>query len=228
MVLPSIQLLKPEIVNAPLIYFYVSPPVSFFIVVQSLSHVWLCVTLWTKTCQVSLTFTISQSLLKFMSIESVILSNHLILCHSLLLSPSIFPSIREKDSFPKSRVFTSGGQSIEASASASVLPKNSQGWCPLGLTGLISLQSKGLSRVFSSNAIWNHQFFSVQPSLWSKSHIYTYHPKSYYLYLNVSRICPLCSITHWQHIHWSHHSLYHRILLWSPAHLPPSISSCSQ
>ena len=131
-----------------------------------------------------------------MSIESVILSNRLILWHSLLLSPSIFPSIGEKDSFPKSRVFTSGGQSIEASASASVLPKNTQGWCPLGLTGLISLQSKGLSRVFSSNAVWNNQFFRVQPSLWSKSHIHTYHPKSYYLYLNVSRICPLCYITH--------------------------------
>ena len=103
MVLPSIQLLKPEIVDSSLIYFCFSPPMSsFIVVVQSLSHVRLCVTLWTSMCQASLTFTISQGLLKFMSIESVILLNHRILCHSLLLLPSIFPSIREKDSFLKS------------------------------------------------------------------------------------------------------------------------------
>ena len=103
MVLPSIPLLKPEIVDSSLIYFYFSPPMSsFVVVVQSLSHVRLCVTLWTTMCQASLTFTISQGLLKFMSTESVILLNQLILCHSLLLLPSIFPSIREKDSFLKS------------------------------------------------------------------------------------------------------------------------------
>ena len=74
-------------------------------------------------------------------------------------------------SFPMSQLFTSGGQSIRASASASVLPMNIQGWFSLGLTGLISLQSKGLSRVFSSTTAQKHQFFSTQPSLWSSSHI---------------------------------------------------------
>ena len=73
--------------------------------------------------------------------------------------------------FPKSQLFTSGGQGIRASASASVLPMNIQGWFPLGLTSLISLLSKGLSGVFSSIIIWKHQFFSAQPSLWSNSHI---------------------------------------------------------
>ena len=73
-----------------------------------------------------------------------------------------------------SLLFTLSGQSIGASASASVLPKNIQGWFPLGLTGLISLQSKGLSRAFSSTTVGKHQFFSAQPSLWSNSHICTW------------------------------------------------------
>ena len=71
-------------------------------------------------------------------------------------------------------LFQSGGQSIGASYSASVLPMNIQGWFPLGLTVLISLQSKGLSRVFSSTIVKKHQFFSAQPSLWSNSHIHTW------------------------------------------------------
>ena len=96
-------------------------------------------------------------------IELVMLSNHLILCHTLLLSP-VFPC-------PVSQLFASGGQSIRALAS--VLPMNIQGLFPLGLTGLISLLFKGLSRVFSSTAVQKHQFFGVQPSLWSNSHIYT-------------------------------------------------------
>ena len=74
--------------------------------------------------------------------------------------------------FPMSQFFASGGQSIGASTSASVLPTNIQDWFPLGLTGLISLQSNGLSRVFSTT-IQKHQFFSNHPSLWSNSHIYT-------------------------------------------------------
>ena len=69
-------------------------------------------------------------------------------------------------------LFTSGGQSIGVSASASVLPMNIQGWFPWGLTSLISLQSKGLSRVFSNSTVWKHKFFSAQPSLWSNSHLY--------------------------------------------------------
>ena len=92
----------------------------------------------------------SWSLLKFMSIELVMPSNCLIFCHPLLLPPSIFPA---SGSFPVSQFFASGGQSIGDSDSASVLPMNTQGWCPLGWTGWISLQSKGLSRVFSSSTI---------------------------------------------------------------------------
>ena len=77
-------------------------------------------------------------------------------------------------SFPMSQFFASGYQSIGASASASVLPMNIQDWFCLGLTGLISLQSKGLSRVFPSTTVRKHQFFGGQPSLWSSSHIHTW------------------------------------------------------
>ena len=80
-------------------------------------------------------------------------------------------SYKVSGSFPMSRPFTSGGQSIGASASASVLPLNIQDWFPLGLTSLLSLLSRGLSRVFSSTTIWKHQFFSAHPSFWSNSHI---------------------------------------------------------
>ena len=116
-------------------------------VVQSLSRVQLFGMPWTAALQASLSFTISRSLLRFMSIESVMLSNHFILCRSLHILPSIFPSIRV---FSNELAFHLRGQSIGVSASASVLPMNIQSWFSLGLTGLISLKSKGLSRVFSS------------------------------------------------------------------------------
>ena len=81
-------------------------------------------------------------------------------------------------SFPKTWLFTSGGRRI--GALASVLPGNIQGWFPLGLSlGLISLQSKGLSRVFSNTTVQKHQFFCAQPSLWSNSHIHTYYWKNH-------------------------------------------------
>ena len=137
--------------------------------VQLLSCVRLFVTPWTAAHQASLSFIISRSLLKLTSIESVMPSKHLILCHPLLL-PSSFPA---SGTFPMSQLFESGGQSIGASASASVLPMNIQDWFPLVLTGLISLQAKGLSRVFSSTTIQKHQFFSAQPSFWSSPHIHT-------------------------------------------------------
>ena len=82
-----------------------------------------------------------------------------------------FPASR---SFPNSWFFSSGEQSIEVSASASVLPANIQDWFPLGWTGWISLQSKGLSRVFSNTTVWKHQFFSAHLSLWSNTHIHTW------------------------------------------------------
>ena len=99
-------------------------------------------------------------------------SNRLILCHLHLLLASIFPSITI---FSNELVLESDGQSTGASAAAKVLPVNIQGWFPLGFTGLISLQSKGLSRFFSSITIRKHQFISAQLSLWTNSHIS--HPK---------------------------------------------------
>ena len=118
--------------------------------VQSLSRVQLFVTPWNAARQASLSITNSQNLLKLMSIESVMPSNHLILCRPLLFPPSIFPSIR---CFPINQFFASSGQNIGVSASASILPMNIQDWFPLGLTGLSSLQSKGLSRVFSNTTV---------------------------------------------------------------------------
>ena len=100
-----------------------------------------------------------------MSIESVMPSNHLILCCPLFFLPSIFPSCLQSfpasELFPMSQFFASGGQSIGASASASVLPMNIQDCFLLGWTGLISLQSKGLSKVFSNTTVQKHQFFGI-------------------------------------------------------------------
>ena len=129
--------------------------------VQSLSRVQLFATLWTATHQASLSITNYWSLLKFMSIKSVMPSNHVILCQSLLLLPSIMSNIRV---FQMSQFFTSDGQNFGVSASASVLPMNIQGSFPLAWTGWISLQSKGLSRLFSNTTVQNHQFFRAQLS----------------------------------------------------------------
>ena len=101
------------------------------------------------------------------------------LCHPTISSsvtpfyfcPQSFPA---SGSFPMSQLFASGSQSTGVSASASVLQMNIQDWFPLGLTGLSSLQSKGLSRVFSNTTVWKHQFFGAQPSLWTNSHICTW------------------------------------------------------
>ena len=126
--------------------------------VQTLSHVRLLTTPWTAARQASLSITNSWSLLKLMSIESVMPSSHLILCRPF---SSRFPSFPASGSFPVSQFFAPGGPSIGASASASVLPMNIQDWFLLGWTGLISLQSKGLSRVFSSTTVQKHQFFDA-------------------------------------------------------------------
>ena len=134
---------------------------SSFSSVQSLSRVWLFATPWIAACQASLSITISRSSLKLTSIESVMPSSHLILCRPLLLLPQSLPA---SESFPISQLFAWGGQSIGVSASASVLPMNTQDWSPLGWTGWISLQSKGLLRVFSNTTVQKHQFFSAQPS----------------------------------------------------------------
>ena len=100
-------------------------------------------------------------------------------CHPTI-SSSVVPfssclqSFLASGSFPTSQLFPSGGRSIGVSASASVLPMNIQDWFPWGLTGFISLQSKGLSRVFSNITVKKHQFFGAQLSLWSNSHIHTW------------------------------------------------------
>ena len=130
--------------------------------VQSLSSVQLFATPWTAAHQAALSITNSWSLLKLMSIQSVIPSNHLILCHHLLLLPSSFLA---SGSSPVSQFFPLGGQSIGASASASVFLMNIQDWFPLGLTALISLQSQGLPRVFSNTTVQKHQFFGTELSL---------------------------------------------------------------
>ena len=121
-------------------------------------------------CQASLSFTISQSLLRFLRIESVMLSNYIILCRSLFSLPSIFPSIRV---FSNELALCIRWPKIGASVLAPALPMNIQGWFPLGWTDWISLMPKGLSRVFSSTTVQKHQFFGAQPSLWSNSHIHT-------------------------------------------------------
>jgi len=131
----------------------------YVIIVQSLSSVWLFATPWTAACQTSWSFIISQRVLKLMSIESVMPANCcllccLILCCLLLLLPSIFPSIRV---FSNESAFCI--RCVGVSASALVCPVNIQSWFPLGSTGLISLQSEGLSRVFSNTTVWRHQFF---------------------------------------------------------------------
>ena len=129
---------------------------------QSLSHVWLFATPWTAACQASLSINNSRSLLKLMSIESVMSSNHLILCHPF---SSCLQSSPASGSFQMSQFFASGGQSIGVSASTPVLPRNVQNLFPLGWTGWISLQPKGLSRVFSNTTVQKHQFFSTHFSL---------------------------------------------------------------
>ena len=100
-------------------------------------------------------------------------------CHptsssSVIPFSSCLQSLTASGSFQMSQFFASGSQSIGVSASTSVLLMNTQVWFPLGLIDLISLKSKGLSRVFSRTAVWKHQLFSDQPTLWSNSYICTW------------------------------------------------------
>ena len=137
--------------------------------VQLLIRVQLFATPWITARQASLSITNSRSSLKLMSIESVMPSSHLILGHPLLLLPQSLPA---SGSFPMSQLFTWGAQRIGDLASTSVLTMNTQGWSPLGWTAWISLQSKGLSRVFSNTTVLKHQFFGTQFSSQSNSHPY--------------------------------------------------------
>ena len=130
--------------------------------VQSLSRVRLFVTPLAAAHQAFLSITNSQSLLKLMSIELVMPTA---ISSSVVPFSSCLQSLPASGSFPMSQLFPSGGQSTGVSASALVLPMNTQDWSPLAWTGWISLQSKGLSRVFSNTTVQNHPFFSAQLSL---------------------------------------------------------------
>ena len=173
-------LLSVQILGPPLDSFWnsgletTSPDLYFsmgsFSSVQSLSHVRPFATPWTTARQASLSIT-----------DSGLYPNSRPLsgwCHpnissSVIPFSSCLQSLPASGSFQMSQLFTSGGQSIGVSASTSVLPMNTQDWS-LGWTGWISLQSKGLSRVFSNTTVQKHQFFGAQLSLWSNSHIYTW------------------------------------------------------
>ena len=139
--------------------------------VQLLNRVWLFGTPWTAAWQASLSIpppgACSNSCPSSQWCHPTIPS-------SVVPFSSCLQSCQASGSFPISQLFTSAGQSVGASTWASVLPMNIQDWFPLGLTGLISLQSKGLSGVFSNTAVQKHQFFSTQPSMWSNSHIHSW------------------------------------------------------
>ena len=139
--------------------------------VQLLSHGQLFVTPRTAAHQASQSITKSQSLLKLMSIKSWC---HPTISSSVVPFSSCLQSFPASGSFPMCQLSASSGQSTGVSALASFLPKKSQGWSPLEWTGWISLQFKGLSRVFSNTTVQKHQLFGAQLSLWSNSHIHTW------------------------------------------------------
>ena len=145
-------------------------PSSSFDVLQSLNHVWLFATQWTEAHQAFLSFTISWSLLKIMSIDLVMPSNHLILCHPLILLPSVFPSIRVFSNESALHIRWSKYWSF----SFNISPSSEQsGFISFRINWFDLLQSIGLSRIFSSITVWKHQFLGAQPSLCSNSHICT-------------------------------------------------------
>ena len=138
---------------------------------QSLSDAQLFATPWTAARQASLSMTNSWACSNLCPLSRWF---HPAISSSAVPFFSSLQSSLASGSFPVSQFFASGGQSIGALSSASVLPMNIQDWFPLGWTGLISLLSKGLSRVFSNTTVQKHQFFSTQLSLWSNSHIHTW------------------------------------------------------
>ena len=143
-------------------FIYTCVYIHEFSSVQSLSRVRLFATQWTAAHQASLSITNSWSLPKPMSLSQWC---HPTISSSVILFSSCLQSFPIAGTFQMSQLFASGGQNIDVSASASVLPMNTQDWSPLGWTGWISLQSKGLSRVFSNTTVQKHQFFCTQLSL---------------------------------------------------------------
>ena len=160
----------------PLLYFVDEMFMQFFYFsiwfssVQSVSRVRLFETPWITARQASLCITNSWSSLKLMSIEWC----HPVISFSVIPFSSCPQSLPASESFPMSQLFAWGGQSNGVSALASVLPVNTQDWSPLGWTGWISLQSKGLSRVFSNNTVQKRQYFGAQLSSQSNSHLHTW------------------------------------------------------
>ena len=144
--------------------------ISFVVVVQSLSHVWLCDSMNCSMTGFPVLYCFP-SLLKLISIESVMIYNHLILWCPPLLLASIFPSIRVFSNELAFHIRWAMYWSFSFNIST---PNEYSRWISLGLAGLISLLSKGLSRVFSTTTFQKHQFFGAQLSLWFSSHIHTW------------------------------------------------------
>ena len=200
--------------------------VTFVGSVQSLSHVRLFVTPWITAHQASLSINNSQSLLK-----TCLLSRW---CYPAI-SSSVFPfsscfqSFPASESFPMSQFFASGGQCIGVSVSASVLPMNIQNWFPLGWTGWISLQSKGLSRGFSNTTVQKHQFFSYlySPTLTS---IHDYWKNHSFDYMDLWQQRPLSLFSFFQPViistkkKWSSCDMIEVLLLYNGNHI--TIYSC--
>ena len=148
---------------------------SFQEAVQCSSVAQLCWTLCDPTDCSTPGFPVHHQLLQLAQTHVQSWWCHPTISSSVFYFSSCLQSFPASVSFPMSQFFTSGGQSIRVSASVtSVLPMTIQDWFPLGLTGLISLQSKGFSRVFSNTTVQKHQFFGTQLSLWSNSHIHTW------------------------------------------------------
>ena len=139
--------------------------------IQSFSHVWLFGNPWTAACQASCPLSTPGACSN--SCQSRRWCHPTISSSAISFSSCLLQSFPASGSFQMSQLFTSGGQSTGVSASASVFPVNIQDWFPFGWTGWISLQSKGLSRVFSNTTVQKNQFFGTQLSLWSNSHIHT-------------------------------------------------------
>ena len=154
-----------------------------FSAVQLLSPVRIFVTPMNCSTLDSLSITNSHSLLRLMSIKSVMPSNHLILCRPLLLLPSFFPNVS---------VLHIRWANIGVSVSASVLPMKIRDSFPFGWTGWLSLQSKWLSGVFSNTTVQTHQFFGTQLSLWSNSHIHTWLLEKIQLWLDGALLAKWC------------------------------------
>ena len=159
---------------------------SIVLLVQLLSRAWRFVTPWITARQAFLFFTVSRSLLKLTSISRP-LRCHPTLSSSVVPFSSRLQFFPASESFPINLLFSSGGQRIGVSVSAAVLPVTVQGWCPWGWTGWTSLQSKGLSRVFSNTTVQKQTFFGAKPSLQSNTHVCLWTCQMRFRWISISR-----------------------------------------